>query len=825
MTDAPVTSHQQLALARSRQLFRFLKAFAERRVPVRRRLDEHEWRLALRELPDHPTIQVGSVRIAAAAEVEEGADAGAAAPLLRVGRPQLTPGPRPPDELLPWLERHAPDDPDARPVMRQAHARVNEHGETIAEALGDDAARAAAAAHWLAAWEAWAEHERPARAAKLVFDRFYALLGRIERESEQVELVLGDGRLRRRLADGVVDHPVLLQRVELEFDPDVPEFRVLDTDRAPELYGTVLQEENGIAGAKLHELQRELEQVGFHPLEPESTTGFLRRLAALLGPDVAFHASAGAAAAGPPSITRDAVLLLRQRSSGFPAAFDRVLADLESEPELPPSLVRVVGVETPLAAEGDDPPVAPWGEPLDVLLSKPANLEQVQIARALERHGAVLVQGPPGTGKSHTIANLIGHLVAQGKRVLVTSHTTKALRVLRGHVVPELRPLCVSLLEQDLEGRQQLEQAVRGIVERLSTAQESQLVRDIERLDAARARLIGELDRIATDLRTVREAEYVPIVVAGEAVSPADAARETVRAGSAHAWLPGPLTPGAPLPLSAADVRALHATNAELSAAEERELDADVPTLDQLPAPAELDRTVAALSATEPAELARFWRDAPAEECLPALDALGHTLQSFAGELAAMTPWQRALVEAGRDGGAERALWLTLRDKVLEAKRRHDEARELLMEHAVALSDAAAWDELREAVPEMATHVRGGGSLSALALLFRPRWKRVLAECTVNGRRPAAPVHFEAVRAHLELRREAEALAQRWNRQGAAVGLPAFEPARGQAVATLAQYAEQFEALLAWWDARWADVEARLRDAGFAWDQFREREV
>ena len=72
----------------------------------------------------------------------------------------------------------------------------------------------------------------------------------------------------------------------------------------------------------------------------------------------------------------------------------------------------------------------------NVLLSKPANPEQIRIAQQLEKHGGVLVQGPPGTGKTHTIGNLIGHLLAQGKSVLVTSHTTKALRMVRNHIVP-----------------------------------------------------------------------------------------------------------------------------------------------------------------------------------------------------------------------------------------------------------------------------------------------------------------------------------------------------------------------------------------------------
>jgi len=55
----------------------------------------------------------------------------------------------------------------------------------------------------------------------------------------------------------------------------------------------------------------------------------------------------------------------------------------------------------------------------DIYFPLPANEEQRRIIRSLERQKGVLVQGPPGTGKSHTIANLICHLLATGKRVLV----------------------------------------------------------------------------------------------------------------------------------------------------------------------------------------------------------------------------------------------------------------------------------------------------------------------------------------------------------------------------------------------------------------------
>jgi DNA polymerase III delta prime subunit len=80
----------------------------------------------------------------------------------------------------------------------------------------------------------------------------------------------------------------------------------------------------------------------------------------------------------------------------------------------------------------------------------------------------VIVQGPPGTGKTHTIGNLIGHLLAQGKSILVTAQTAKALRVVRDKVPEILRPLAVSVLGSDQDARKHLESAIGSITERLT---------------------------------------------------------------------------------------------------------------------------------------------------------------------------------------------------------------------------------------------------------------------------------------------------------------------------------------------------------------------
>ena len=52
---------------------------------------------------------------------------------------------------------------------------------------------------------------------------------------------------------------------------------------------------------------------------------------------------------------------------------------------------------------------------------KPFNDDQISIIHRLDEADGVVVQGPPGTGKTHTIANIICHYLATGRRVLVTS--------------------------------------------------------------------------------------------------------------------------------------------------------------------------------------------------------------------------------------------------------------------------------------------------------------------------------------------------------------------------------------------------------------------
>ncbi|MGH7624092.1 MAG: hypothetical protein ACREOJ_02095, partial [Gemmatimonadaceae bacterium] len=218
------------------------------------------WTQSLPDLPVHPCISVGRVVLSNNGDASPDPDT-APTPLIRVGRPTLTKPPPPPATIVDWLMPGWDNPITIAPSVQEAR-NERRAGETITVRFDEDPARVEALAAWGEKWNAWAVAERPARAAMTVFEHFYELKGRIDRESERVELLVGDGRLRWVSPNGPTDFPILLQRVELEFDASVPEFHVLDADRAPEIYSSLIQESEELQPATLNELRQEVERLG-----------------------------------------------------------------------------------------------------------------------------------------------------------------------------------------------------------------------------------------------------------------------------------------------------------------------------------------------------------------------------------------------------------------------------------------------------------------------------------------------------------------------------------------------------------------------------------
>ena len=90
----------------------------------------------------------------------------------------------------------------------------------------------------------------------------------------------------------------------------------------------------------------------------------------------------------------------------------------------------------------------------------PYNKEQITIVQNLLTSSGVVVQGPPGTGKTHSIANIICHYLANGKKVLVTAQQSHVLKTVHEKIPDELKPLVVSRIGSSKESKNQLESSI-----------------------------------------------------------------------------------------------------------------------------------------------------------------------------------------------------------------------------------------------------------------------------------------------------------------------------------------------------------------------------
>src|SRR5947209_1878809 len=824
---------EKLRVAREKitRVFRYLEALNQHRNPPKRQIREQAWHLWLHDLPTHSAIRHSAARSSPGSTKTKGGDGqNEAAPAsaifsLRVQRPLLTRPPEPPNEIASWLEPGW-DDPFHFALVAESREEPQGNGAILTIHFAADPARTGALRRWAVLRDEWARTEKPARQAMQLFETLYSLYGRIDREAERVELVLGDGILSWQRAEGGIFHPILLQRLQLQFDAAVPEFTLSEAEHPVELYSALFQSMADVDGRVIGRCREELEQGGFHPLYNGTTSNFLKRMVVQLSPRGEFiEDCAPRGEQSDPRIGRDPVIFLRARTLGFAAAIEGILADLRTREDLPWSLLNIVGEESPIAdpTEADASTGGFSQTEAEVLLSKPANPEQIRIAKQLEEHGGVLVQGPPGTGKTHTIGNLIGHLLAQGKSVLVTSHTTKALRMVRHHIVPELRPLCVSLLESDLDSRKQLESAVGSIAERLSRADAGSLEIEWKKLEAERGELLKKLDDVRNQFADARADEYRDIVIAGKTWAPADAARKVAQEKDTLGWIPGPVAGVAPLPLSPGELPDLYRTNVSVSREDEAELSGHLPELHELPRPEDFDASVSERTRLGMEDLdvrSDLWQSGATQGSPDELESLAANLTQAVEPLSGKDKWKLAAVYAGKYGDAHRQPWDQLVSFVRLVHREAANAQESFLKFGPQRSHEHPLEDQERIAGEILAHLEGGGKLGSFALLTHKAWSYFIEATKIKNARPRLPEHFQALRQLARLMNLRQDLAGRWDRQMAALGSPPSSEMGEEVEKTLMQFCDAIENCLGWHQHTWLPLQQQLEDLGFRWEKF-----
>ncbi|MFI5900191.1 AAA domain-containing protein [Streptomyces cyaneofuscatus] len=614
-SPVPQVSADSLDAARVRQIFRFLAEAEESKTRPVRTLDGAAGTVWFDELPDDDGVEV----------MTDGALAGDDPAWLTVARPEREDAPHPEALLAPWVDgarirdfrepraphlrrRIEPEFPDwSRGIpLDKTYHELDEHPrrEKIEKLY----------AAWEQEWLAWAERRRAIDPAVRLYDRLHKMHEDAAGLGEAYELVLGLGRLTWQTTAGQrVERHLITHRATIRLDPSTGTLTA-----APDPTGAGLELEEGMLEGAQHvpgavrETIVEVLEDALDVTDPEHLDAVHTALRSWVN---AAH-SAGSYAptverAKPrsldvPQVGLAPALVLRERSRRSTMDALKAIAR-QIDAGTPPTalLGHIAGRDgaltaADLAAAEDDGTVRGDDE---MYFALPANEEQRTIAERLRANRLVVVQGPPGTGKTHTIANLVTDLLAQGKRVLITSHTPRALRVLRDKLPESIRDLCVSRTEDGAAAQRELESSVQRILGEYAGYDEKASGNRIRTLQTRLAQARAAQQAMLRDLAVLREQEThrFEAEIGDYSGSLQEIAERLTAEAGRYDWL-GPVPQEQPALSAEETLRLLHATRAYTP--HHQALAAEVPGPSDLPGPGDFEEAVRIVRSAEEAHTA-----------------------------------------------------------------------------------------------------------------------------------------------------------------------------------------------------------------------------
>ena len=421
----------------------------------------------------------------------------------------------------------------------------------------------------------------------------------------------------------------------------------------------------------------------------------------------------------------------------------------------------------------------------DLYFPKPFNDEQVRIIQLLEISDGVVAQGPPGTGKTHTIANVICHYLAEGKRVLVTSMKDPALAVLQDQLPEEIRPLAISLLTSEQDGMKQFEHAIYKIASEVQGLDRASTTRAINYLEESIDALHGKLAGIDRKIGEWAKRNLAKITLDTEEIDPQDAAREVIQNVDQFEWIPDSLGISPDFAPKFSDVDVVQLREARRALGQDIDyIKSSLPQLIEFPDSKTLLEVHQDLSQFETLKRSIENRDVPmlanssqetivlAQKLLTRIEAL----QRLRDEIAlARCPWTVTIRERLRRGRSDNltrmldALGVELRQAV--------ERRKAFLERPVTTPFGIEFDsDLADAVRNLA---EGRSAVGFKGLFGKAAQKKHLDGIRILGSPPADAGGWKHVAEHLALLKCMRELALRWNALAHELQLEAAVPGDG----------------------------------------------
>ena len=659
-------------------------------------------------------------------------------------------------------------------------------------------------------WYHWAKKERQKRKTIKLYDTFFNIQQSLEAQGDEqpLELVWGMGISRCVINGRSINYPIIEQLIEIELDKKNGAIliRPRNIERKLSLGPFFAMDNPGVEPLLRFDkkfFQEHAEELEYSPFVKESYEPLLRYAAAQLHesggywPDIKSGTGMDLPEISDELMVTDAWSIYARPRSTTPLLQDieRFITQVEGidEDSLPAPTRRLVEQLSSMKKEVIDPDVAPTIDENELFFPKPYNDAQVEIIRRLENNYGVVVQGPPGTGKTHTIANIISHYLATGRRVLVTSNGESALMALREQIPESIRDLTISLLTNERQGLKQLETAVQLLATIAGKSDLGNLTAQCEEYSELVRQHKQAIADIDNEILSIGLKQIEPIDSAlledGASVSAMGLAQKLVNDSERHQWFPDTIGSGDEfIPLfDRADIRQLREARKKIGD-HIGYLNIELPDMNDIPDTAEIVaihsdlvtlQQLSAIAKTENLPEVDKSIDNAEDRATALLSQLKEFLES--AEEQKQEPWAYQFMQHWAKNGMGSDS-MTLMEGMLPQLAELNRQRGIFIKNPVYVPNPGAH---RKELDKVLANLSAGKRAFGLIPIGKGDVKSIIAQIEVNGEAPQTPRQWQLVEDFLAFQDEARRFIVKLNSVGEEHDLPELNYEHGSSLKSL----------------------------------------
>lgn len=442
---------------------------------------------------------------------------------LEIKRPEFEELPKIPVEVIDWIVDWGGQILEFPPKVKLYYDNSEEFwfdnitsanspnlSDLYGERFDNDKKRVKIWEQWLtAAWLPWANANAEKLRAMETYESFWNMVQDIERNPGRYEIVWSTAVLLWRTEGMDIRHPLLSQRMEIEYNAEQGVFKLLATNKGPRLEYEMLVGILGIDIDKLFDLEQELVEEPFDLREYDSLEKFCSSLTQAVGHNCKISIE--------DSLKNQQISRQPYIYYGEPVVMLRKLDCRKWRGELETAVDEIASgsnvidvfrqyykkdeiVESYIDDGEDD-----YYEEKEEQILFPWSVEkrQEKILKNILNNPLTVVQTLPYSNKTELIANLLVNFLAKGMRVLVTSDSNLSLQKvsrLLNDEYSEIMALCVDATGAERTNAKALISSLKAYNEQINVTTRSEVMRERDflqkKLDGCKENILVEKEAL-----------------------------------------------------------------------------------------------------------------------------------------------------------------------------------------------------------------------------------------------------------------------------------------------------------------------------------------